>query len=115
VDRWLCAARVFKSRAQATQACSGGHVRVNEAHAKSHLAVRIGDQVQILTERGLRILEIVALADKRQSPVRARELYLDHSPPPPPKEEPEGGPVFDRGRGRPTKRDRRVLRGLRGR
>lgn len=113
LDRWLAAARVFKSRTQASQSCSGGHVKLNGASAKSHHPVRVGDAVQVRRGERLLALEVLALAEKRLSPPRARELYADHSPPPPPRD-PRAAPR-DRGAGRPTKRDRRVLKRLRGR
>jgi len=116
VDRWLCAARVFKSRTQAAQACVGGHVRVNDVHAKTHLPLRVGDRLEVLTSRGPRLLEVVGLAEKRLSPPLARDLYVDHTPaPPPPEERLDDVPRRERGTGRPTKRERRELRSLRGR
>ncbi len=113
VDRWLCAARIYKSRAQATEACVGGHVRVNGNRTKPHHALRIGDEVRVQKLRSLRVLEVVGLADKRLSPPQARELYQDHSPPPPPRE--ERLKTREPGAGRPTKRDLRRLQRLRGR
>jgi ribosome-associated heat shock protein Hsp15 len=112
LDRWLCAARVLKSRTLATQACAGGKVRVNGAIARSHRALRVGDEVRVSRERGPRVLGVVGLADRRQSPAAARELYEDRSPPPPPREPPAGR--RERGAGRPSKRDRRALRRLKG-
>ena len=113
LDRWLCAARIFKSRTQATQACSGGHVRVNGSRVKPHHMLRVGDRLHVQREDRLRILEVVALAEKRLSAPLAAELYTDHSPPPPPREERVA--VRERGAGRPTKRDRRLLQRTRGR
>lgn len=113
VDRWLCAARVFPSRTQATQACVGGKVRVNDDAVKPHFALRVGDRVRAQSERGLRVLEVVALAEKRLSPALARELFVDHSPPPPPR--PARPPRRDPGAGRPTKRERRQLDRFRNR
>ncbi len=112
VDRWLCAARIFKSRTQATEACVGGRVRLNGGRIKPHQPVRIGDEVLVQKARALRILEVSALAEKRLSATQARELYQDHSPPPPPREAPVAR--RERGAGRPTKRDLRKLRKLRG-
>jgi ribosome-associated heat shock protein Hsp15 len=112
LDRWLCAARIFKSRTQAGQACAAGRVTVNQSRAKPHHPVRVGDEVRARAGDLLRVFEVLALAESRLSPPRARELYVDHSPPPPPREE-----VFlprERGAGRPTKRDRRRLRKLWG-
>jgi len=112
IDRWLCAARIFKSRSQATSACGEGRVSCNDAISKPHHALRAGDHVEVRGHR-LRILDVVALADKRMSASLARELYEDHSPPPPPPE--DRAPSRERGLGRPTKRDLRSLRQFRGR
>jgi ribosome-associated heat shock protein Hsp15 len=111
VDRWLCSARMFKSRTQATDACSAGKVQRGEQALKASHVVRIGDRLVVDCPRGKLHLEVTALGEKRLSPQLARTLYLDHTPPEPPKE-----PSFerDRGAGRPTKRDRRELSALRG-
>jgi len=114
IDRWLCAARVFKSRTQATQACVGGLVRVNDDRVKPHYALRVGDNVSAHTERGPRILQVKALGEKRLSAVLARELYDDHSPPPEEKPRRVRMPQRDPGAGRPTKRERRKLERFRG-
>ncbi|MBW2416123.1 MAG: RNA-binding S4 domain-containing protein [Deltaproteobacteria bacterium] len=115
IDRWLCAARIFKSRTLATDACTGGHVSCNDTTAKPHHPLRPGDCVEVRGPR-LRVLEVVELEEKRQSAPRARELYEDHSPPPPPRDpRDEGAPAITRGAGRPTKRDRRTMRKIRGR
>jgi ribosome-associated heat shock protein Hsp15 len=113
VDRWLSAARVYPSRTQATQACVGGKVRVNDDSVKPHYALRVGERVTAQTERGLRILEVLKLAEKRLSPALAKALFEDHSPPPPPR--PTRMPRRDQGAGRPTKRERRDLERFRGR
>jgi ribosome-associated heat shock protein Hsp15 len=113
VDRWLCASRLYKSRTQATDACGAGHVMVNGTIVRASHAVRIGDEIRAVAPRGQVILEVVALADKRQSAPKARELYLDHSPPPPPREERIA--YRDRGAGRPTKAERRAIDKLRRR
>ena len=113
IDRWLCAARLYKSRTQAQDACEGGHVRINEQAAKPSHLVKIGDRVRCHAPRGTLIVEVKKLADKRLGPPLARELYDDHSPPPPPKEERIPIGLRDRGAGRPTKADRRALQRLR--
>jgi ribosome-associated heat shock protein Hsp15 len=109
IDRWLCAARVYKSRTQATQACVGGLVKVNDDHVKPHYGVRVGDRVRAQTERGPRILQIKALAEKRASAALAGELFDDHSPPPEVRAKRPRMPQRDPGAGRPTKRERREL------
>lgn len=113
IDRWLCAARIYKSRTMATDACNGGHVQINGTVARPSSSVRIGDEITALAPRGRVVLDVVALADKRLSPPKARELYADRSPPPPPREE-RVAPRL-RGTGRPTKAERRALGRLMGR
>lgn len=109
VDRWLWAARCFKSRTQATDACRAGHVSVNGATADAARPVRPGDQVAVLTPGGPRQLEVVALAERRGSATVAAALFVDHTPPPPPRPPPGQDGRRDHGAGRPTKRDRRSL------
>ena len=87
VDRWLYAARVFKSRSQATQACASGKVHRNGAAVKPSHPVRVRDELHVQSPRGLLILEVRALSERRLSAPLARELYEDRSPPPPPREE----------------------------
>ena len=113
VDRWLCAARIFKSRTQSAAACTGGVVRVNGAVVKASHLVRIGDEVAAEAPRGIVVLDVKGLSDKRLSPALARELYQDRSPPPPARE--ELFPMREAGAGRPTKRDRREVERIRGR
>ena len=113
IDRWLAAARIFKSRTQAADACSGGHVKLAGKNVKAHQSLRVGDALEVRRGPRLFVLEVQALATKRLPAPAARELYLDHSPPPP---EREAKPVRrDPGAGRPTKRARRLLGQLRGR
>lgn len=110
VDRWLFAARIFRSRSLATQACVGGKVERNDSAAKPSTPLRVGDEVRVRGARGLRVLKVTRLAERRLSAPLARELYDDLSPPEPPR---EPGPLRPRGLGRPTKRDRRALQRLR--
>ena len=111
VDKWLWASRSYKTRSMATDACKGGHVRVNGDLTKPARMIRTGDVIDARTPGGPRTLEVVALADKRASASIAVTLYIDHTPPPEPRM--PGDPTFDRGsrKGRkgprPTKRDRR--------
>lgn len=107
LDRWLSAARIFKSRTVAQEACGGGHVQVNGQPARSSHQVRVGDEISTNAPRGFVVLQVAGLAEKRLSPAQARELYVDHSPPPPPRE-PLVAPR-ERGAGRPTKQERRAM------
>ncbi len=116
LDRWLLATRMFKTRTLSQQACAGGKVSVNGGRATAHRAVRVGDRVRIQTSRGLRELQVVGLGERRLPAPEAQGLYEDHSPPPtPPAEAPPVTFERDRGSGRPSKRDRRSMRQLRGR
>lgn len=111
VDRWLFAARIFRSRTQATQACVGGKVHRDGSAVKPGHPLRVGDELRVQRGAALLILEVRGLSEKRLSAPLARELYEDRSPPPPPPE--ERGPRRARGAGRPTKRERRALSKLR--
>jgi ribosome-associated heat shock protein Hsp15 len=106
IDKWLWAARLYKHRSKATAACAAGHVMIDDVAVKASKAVRPGSRVEAVTAGGKRILEVVALADKRGPVALAESLYIDHSPPPPP---PDPWVQIERGVGRPTKRDRRRL------
>ena len=109
VDAWLWAVRLYKTRSSATDACRGGHVRVNGKPAKAATTLKVGDRVEATVGRRPRDLEVVQLLEKRVGAPAAAPAFVDHSPPPPPKE--EDAPVFfrERGAGRPTKRERRDL------
>ncbi|HMI85822.1 MAG TPA: RNA-binding S4 domain-containing protein [Polyangiaceae bacterium] len=107
IDRWLSAARIYASRSQATDACVAGQVTMNGAAVRASHMVRVGDELSAHAPRGIVIVKIMKLADKRLGPPLARELYEDHSPPPPPRE--ELFPMRDRGAGRPTKQERRRM------
>ncbi|MEO2167217.1 MAG: RNA-binding S4 domain-containing protein [bacterium] len=114
IDKWLWAARFFKTRTLAQQACAGGHVKVGGRNAKASYPLRIGERIVGRAARGEIIVIVTALAEKRVSAKLAAELFEDHSPQPPPRRDP--GPVERiQGLGRPTKGDRRALRRLRGR
>ena len=109
VDRWLCAVRLHPTRTAAAGACEAGHVRVNDKPAKPSTAVRIGDHVRTRVGQRERIVEVVRVIDKRVGAAIAVDCLIDHSPPLEP--DTYAPPVFtrDRGAGRPTKKDRRLL------
>jgi ribosome-associated heat shock protein Hsp15 len=115
VDKWLWAVRLYKTRALATAACKGGHVRVNGSPAKAAAPVRVGDRVEAQVHGRRRVLEVARVIDKRVGAPLAAECVVDHSPPPPPRD--EQAEIFsrDRGAGRPTKRERRQLDRFRSR
>lgn len=119
LDKWLQVARAYKTRSQATHACTLGRVRVNGQVAKAHRHLALEDRVEVEVGDWTRILVVKGLKDR---PVRKEEaalLFEDLSGP---------RPVLDRfermlkrapmqrdpGTGRPTKKDRRELDRLRG-
>lgn len=112
VDRWLHAARLFKTRGLAQDACRGGRVKVNGTSVKPSAMIKAGDEVVAEAPRGRVVWKVLALSEKRLSAPLARQMYEDHSPPPPARE--EAFPQRDRGAGRPNKHERRALRKLRG-
>lgn len=119
LDKWLWAARIFKTRAGASQAIGAGQVEVNGAKAKRAKILRLGDQVRIrkspfefrLTVRALsvqrgRAAQAATLYDEDAASKAARERLSHQLRIAPP-------PAYE-GKGRPTKRDRRELERLRG-
>lgn len=115
IDRWLWSVRVFKTRSAATDACSGGHVRVNGHPAKPAAPVRVGDTVRARVNDRERIVEVVKLIETRVGAAVAAECLVDHSPPVEPRELQVPIAKRDRGAGRPSKRERRQLERTRGR
>lgn len=110
VDRWLWAVRVYKTRSAATDACRGGHVRVNGRPAKPATAVKVGDRVEATIGPRRRVLEVVQVIEKRVGAPVAATCVLDHTPPDlRPVEATGAAPRRDPGTGRPTKKDRRQL------
>ncbi len=115
IDKWLWAARIFKSRTLASAACAGGKVDLNDQAAKPSRAVKPGDRVEVTLPRGRKVLRVVELSERRGPAASAAAMYEDLSPPPPPKEERVPPPVYRaRGLGRPTKRERRSIDRLAG-
>jgi ribosome-associated heat shock protein Hsp15 len=116
VDRWLWAARFYKSRTLAAKACIGGKVDINGNGAKSHKSVRPGDLIEFTVGDWERKVKVLQLAEKRGPAAVARLLYEDLSPPPPSKTDFLFSPTPSRpkGAGRPTKREGRKLRKLKG-
>jgi ribosome-associated heat shock protein Hsp15 len=113
IDKWLWAARFFKTRSLAGSACTGGKVDVNGEPAKPAKAVRTNDRVEVTLPGGRRIARVIALADRRGPPAVARGLYEDLTPPAPPRARQAPPPYRPPGAGRPTKRQRRQLDRLR--
>ncbi|HEY2205304.1 MAG TPA: RNA-binding S4 domain-containing protein [Pseudonocardia sp.] len=108
IDRWLWSVRLTKTRPDAAAACRGGHVRINDQPAKPATAVVPGDRIRVRTHHVTRHVEVVRVIQKRVGAAVAATCFIDHTPTPPPE---AVVPVArrERGAGRPTKRERRVL------
>jgi ribosome-associated heat shock protein Hsp15 len=78
LDKWLWHARVVKARTSAAALVSAGHVRINGVRelAPGH-AVKIGDVLTIGLDRRVRILKVIAFAERRGDATAARVLYED--------------------------------------
>ena len=110
IDKWLWAARFFKTRSLATGACAGGKVDVNEEAAKPARLVRAGDLVKVTLSQGRRrIVKVVVLDDRRGGATTARALYEDLTPPELVRPRQAPPPYRAPGAGRPTKRERREV------
>lgn len=119
VDRWLWAARFFKTRGLAADAIAGGRVEVNGAKAKPSRNVRPGDQVRLRLGPYEHLVTVRALSVRRGPASEAATLY---------EEDPAGrarrlklieqhklaAQSFDFGEGKPTKKQRREIRRLKG-
>ena len=115
VDKWLWAARVFKTRSLASTACDGGKVDINAEAAKPARRVHAGDRIEVSLPRGRRrILKVVGVGERRGSAEAARKLFEDLTPPEPPRSRQAPPPFREPGAGRPTKRERREIDRLRG-
>jgi ribosome-associated heat shock protein Hsp15 len=119
IDKWLWAARFFKTRSLAADAVEKGHVRVGGAPVKPAKDVRVGDLVEIEIERIVWQVQVLGVCDVRGPASVAQTLYVETE---------EGRAKrqaeLDRRKnfrepaaalhGRPTKRDRRVIDKLSG-
>ena len=114
IDKWLWAARFFKTRSLATEAVDGGKVRLNGERIKPARGVKAGDKLDI--DNGSTEWEVIVkdLAEKRGSAAFAQTLYseTEHSVTKRQKKT-EQRKLFQEPseaiKGRPTKRDRRLL------
>jgi ribosome-associated heat shock protein Hsp15 len=120
LDKWLWAARFFKTRALAAEAVEGGKIQVNGDRPKRARALQLGDEVRIRLGPYEHIVTVRALSDRRGPASQAAGLY----------EETEASrharealavqlktvhALFGPEKGRPTKKDRREIERLKGR
>jgi ribosome-associated heat shock protein Hsp15 len=120
MDKWLWAARFFKTRALATHACELGRVESNGLRAKAARDVRVGDKLSVRNEAGEFRLEVLQLSDVRGPAETARTLYSESEDSRAAREKlvAERKEMLASGgvpESRPSKRDRSQLSRLRGR
>jgi ribosome-associated heat shock protein Hsp15 len=120
MDKWLWAARFFKTRALAARACELGRIECNRQPAKASREVRVGDLLQVKNDTGDFQLEVLLLSEMRGPAAVAQTLYRETEASRELRlklaEERKAMPHFEALReGRPSKRDRRELGRLRGR
>lgn len=77
MDKWLWAARFFKTRALASKACDLGRIRSNEVEAKPAREVRVGDMLRVRNEGGDFEIEVLGLSEMRGPAAAAQALYRE--------------------------------------
>ncbi|MFM9847615.1 MAG: RNA-binding S4 domain-containing protein [Hyphomicrobiaceae bacterium] len=117
LDKWLWFARVVKTRTLAAALVEDGKVRINRVKiTKPSQSVRVGDVLTVTVGPRVRLLKVLAFAERRGPPSAAQVLFDDLSPPPEPRPSPAAALVGERlpGSGRPTKRERRDMERFKG-
>jgi ribosome-associated heat shock protein Hsp15 len=115
IDKWLWAARFYKTRSLATEEVHKGHVQVNGADVKASREIRVGDSIILLQAKVPRTVIVMALSEQRGPATIAQQLYEETTESKKLREteaerrrlSPE--PALSIEGGRPTKRDRRDL------
>jgi ribosome-associated heat shock protein Hsp15 len=120
MDKWLWAARFFKTRALSAKACELGRIQSNGQPVKPSREVHLGDLLNVKNESGEFQVDVLALSEMRGPAVVARTLYRETEASRELRlkllEERKATPHFEGFReGKPSKRDRRQLGRLRGR
>jgi len=77
LDKWLWAARFYKTRSLAIEAINGGKVHLNGSRAKPSKEVKLNDQLRIRRSLTEMTVEVIALSDKRGSATIAQTLYAE--------------------------------------
>jgi len=120
LDKWLWAARFYKTRTLAAEAIAGGKVQVNGDRAKRARPLQVGDEVRVRQGPYEHLIVVRALSDRRGPASQAATLYEET---PASREAREKlalqlksvHSAFVPDRGRPTKKDRREINRLKGR
>ena len=116
IDKWLCAARFFKTRSLAADAVECGKVHANEVRVKPAKVLMVGDVLTINIGQRQYIVEVLALSNRRGPAAEAQKLYRETDDSRQRREamaaqlKAQPKPFFFKGR--PTKRDRREIERL---
>jgi len=116
IDKWLWAVRIYKTRSQATIACRNGKIRVRELIVKPSHEVRPGEIIEVNIPPFKKMIRVLGMIEKRVSAKLAEYFVEDLTPP----EEYQkikhmrklNFEYRERGLGRPTKKERRDIDGL---
>lgn len=114
IDKWLWAARFYKTRSIASEAVDGGHVEVNGERARPAKQIKPGDELRIRVNHNTFVVHVRGLADRRGPARDAQQLYEETAESRVERERLAEqrrlapSPAYEDG-GRPTKRDRRDL------
>ncbi|TMG98299.1 MAG: RNA-binding S4 domain-containing protein [Betaproteobacteria bacterium] len=114
LDKWLCAARFYKTRTIAAQAIESGRARVDDQRVKPSHAVKAGTRITLSKDSLVWRVEVTAVSDKRGPASEAARLYREFAESAAVREEEIAkrkavAASAPRTSGRPTKRDRRKL------
>ena len=120
IDKWLWAARFYKTRSLASRACELGRVQVNKQPVKPAREVRLGERLQVKTEGGDFEVDVLVLSEARGPAAVAQTLYRETDSSREARikmaQERRAGMAFNPApQSRPSKRDRRNIDRLRGR
>jgi ribosome-associated heat shock protein Hsp15 len=119
IDKWLWAARFFKTRALATRSCELGRVESNGQSAKPAREVRVGDTLRVKNDSGEFVIEVLGLNEMRGPASVAQTLYRETDSSREARalltEQKKAMPTFDFPEGKPSKKDRRDMDKWRGR
>lgn len=119
IDKWLWAARFFKTRELASKACEMSRVTSNGQRAKPAREVRVGDLLNIRNEAAEWEIEVLALSQQRGAAAIAQSLYRETEASielrrKAAEERRLLGPIASIPAGRPSKRDRRLIHSFSG-
>ena len=113
IDKWLWAARFFKTRAIAARVCELGRIESNGQPAKPAREVRVGDRLRVKNDSGEFVIEVLGLSEMRGPAAVAQSLYRETEASREARallaEQKKAMPAFDFPEGRPSKKDRRDM------